>query len=176
MLEIRNWGFLTRVRAAAGGAYFKAVPIVGTNAFTWTELPITTHFRLLREPHHPFHARVQVTNYDPGAENNLQLWFDLWYAGYDAPPSNGSSETEWSEEGSEVDRPVTVTGPVGVNGLRGGGGKGQHKGKDIGAGVGMVEMVGGGGTLPSASSAEPGSRSQPGDAEGMEGEAGYTDE
>jgi hypothetical protein len=37
-------------------------------------------------------------------------------------------------------------------------------------------MDGGGGTLPSASSAEPGSRSQPGDAEGVEGGAGYTDE
>ena len=36
---------------------------------------------------------------------------------------------------------VTVTGTVGVNDLRGGGGKGQHKGKDIGAGVGM-DVVG----------------------------------
>ena len=39
--------------------------------------------------------------------------------------------------------------------------KGKSKGK--------VVTVGGGGTLPSASSADPGSRSQPGDAEGVEG-------
>jgi hypothetical protein len=32
---------------------------------------------------------------------------------------------------------ITVTGTVGVNDLRGGGGKGQRKGKDIGAGVGL---------------------------------------
>ena len=49
-------------------------------------------------------------------------------------------------------------------------------GDTFSGGKGKVERVGGGGTLPSASSAEPGSRSQPGDAEGVEGGAGYTDE
>ena len=98
-------------------------------------------------------------------------------------------ETDDSSDGEGDLQPVGFAGIVGVLNLNGGGGDEAAEQIDIHIMTppktpeqgdddehfsedkenSEVEMDGDGGTLPSASSAEPGSRSQPGDAEGVEG-------